>query len=642
MVLQRIAQFKSYIGFVLLLAAAQFAASAQTNVWTNTVGGNWEDLSWSLGILPNSTQSVMIVNAGSKVVLIGSNTAANYPSSLSIGPLTLSGPDGTTNELLVSDVPLTNYFFIQALNLGTNGFLVGVNSRIDVYQGTIEGHVTQSGGRLVLGGFFTETVIIDAGSVTLSDADCSIASVTMKGPGTIEQTGGNTAISDLIMWMNSGNYVLRSGTVTADTLRPGQFVQYDGTNTVQYLNIDRGAYQFSGGLLAVSHFEVGDDYNYGSGSFTQSGGTATATVLLYGNGFASCALTGGNLYTDHEYLWPDEGPGDFEQSGGLHQVAGTLIISGNFLRDYQPVYSSYELSDGTLTAATLQLQTLGEITQTGGSNLVSGTLELSGSWWYPVTTYSLSSGTLATGNTRTTGGSIIQSGGVHWVTNLLSFNSPFLPAYASPPDAYTFTGGTLVASNIELGGLLTLEGATSPPQIINSGTFVLHGLFNTGGFSQQLGRFILAGNSQIDFGSGASTLQFSDSSSMPWSNGVTLTIANWTGTTNGGGQDQLLFGVDNHGLTALQVQRVRFANPSLFPAGVYPAAILPSGEVVPAPPPTLYANTAADAIVLTWFGAYMLQTATNTLGPYTDLPFATSPFTNGVYTMPQQFFRLRQ
>jgi hypothetical protein len=43
--------------------------------------------------------------------------------------------------------------------------------------------------------------------------------------------------------------------------------------------------------------------------------------------------------------------------------------------------------------------------------------------------------------------------------------------------------------------------------------------------------------------------------------------------------------------------------------------------------------------VLSWSGTFKLQSATNAPGPYTDVPGATSPYTNDLL-LPQQFFRL--
>jgi hypothetical protein len=58
--------------------------------------------------------------------------------------------------------------------------------------------------------------------------------------------------------------------------------------------------------------------------------------------------------------------------------------------------------------------------------------------------------------------------------------------------------------------------------------------------------------------------------------------------------------------------------------------------------PQLIPSRAGTNLVLQWTNAFTLQSATNVLGPYTDLPGASSPFTNPVSPKPQLFFRLRQ
>src|SRR5436189_1981202 len=86
---------------VLLTVSSQ----AQTNVWTKTTSGNWEEPFWSLGTLPNSTQSVAIVNSGSKAVAINASTAQNFPASLTVSNLTVRNVGvNDTNTLLVNFV----------------------------------------------------------------------------------------------------------------------------------------------------------------------------------------------------------------------------------------------------------------------------------------------------------------------------------------------------------------------------------------------------------------------------------------------------------------------------------------------------------------------------------------------------------
>lgn len=58
--------------------------------------------------------------------------------------------------------------------------------------------------------------------------------------------------------------------------------------------------------------------------------------------------------------------------------------------------------------------------------------------------------------------------------------------------------------------------------------------------------------------------------------------------------------------------------------------------------PTLNALPGIGRLLLQWNGGFTLQTATNVLGPFTDLSGAPSPYTNSFTNGPQRFFRLRQ
>lgn len=58
-------------------------------------------------------------------------------------------------------------------------------------------------------------------------------------------------------------------------------------------------------------------------------------------------------------------------------------------------------------------------------------------------------------------------------------------------------------------------------------------------------------------------------------------------------------------------------------------------------PPTLQLLRAGTNVVLTWSGAFTLQTATNLSGSFADVPGAASPYTNAFSADPQRFFRLR-
>lgn len=102
------------------------------------------------------------------------------------------------------------------------------------------------------------------------------------------------------------------------------------------------------------------------------------------------------------------------------------------------------------------------------------------------------------------------------------------------------------------------------------------GKLDMNGFSEALGTLTNSGASTIDMGAGASILTFANSSGQTWTGSIQ--ILNWSGSTAGGGTDQLLFGAG--GLSAGQVGLISFVNPSNYAPGTYGATMLPSGEVV--------------------------------------------------------------
>jgi hypothetical protein len=136
---------------------------------------------------------------------------------------------------------------------------------------------------------------------------------------------------------------------------------------------------------------------------------------------------------------------------------------------------------------------------------------------------------------------------------------------------------------------------------------------------------------------GPSLLHFADSHGLVWSNGATLTIENWKGSIEGGGQHQLLFGSDPRVLTQQQLSQIRFHNPSGIP-GIFPARVLSSGEVVPRQ--LLIADRNGGDLVLRWTNGDFLQSSTNAAGPFEDVIPTSSPYRVSPHD-PIRFFRLR-
>jgi hypothetical protein len=121
------------------------------------------------------------------------------------------------------------------------------------------------------------------------------------------------------------------------------------------------------------------------------------------------------------------------------------------------------------------------------------------------------------------------------------------------------------------------------------------GTFDTGGLSEHgasnnttgIGALTLQSSSIIDMTSGASIINFANSSGATWSG--TLSIYNWSGTpVTGGGTDQLSFGTDPSALTPGQLAEFQFYSDSGTTAFGAGAIILSNGEVVPVPEPSTW------------------------------------------------------
>src|SRR5438067_2407632 len=150
---------------VLLMPGLVSIASAQViNSWTKATSGNWDQASsWSLGVLPNSSQAVMITNSGWKAVAINPSTPVNFPGSMTVSNLTVRGAWDTENVLLLNyfgtAVPLT---VLNGLTLQDDGRIVNFNSGLVVQDGTVV--ITNA------------TMIQDGGFVRVTNAQMNLSS----------------------------------------------------------------------------------------------------------------------------------------------------------------------------------------------------------------------------------------------------------------------------------------------------------------------------------------------------------------------------------------------------------------------------------------------------------------------------------
>ena len=176
------------------------------NSWTNPASAPWEATYWSLGVLPDSAQSIMITNAGYKAVGISPSTRANYPNSMTVSNLTVSAPTNAFNTLLL------NYFGtgtpLEVLNnctIGTNGLIENLYSAFEVQSGLLidGGQYIQQGGVTVAG-----VEVWVGSSINLTNAIFE-GSIELYG-GTVTQVEGQTSG---VIKVDDGSYNLLSGTV---------------------------------------------------------------------------------------------------------------------------------------------------------------------------------------------------------------------------------------------------------------------------------------------------------------------------------------------------------------------------------------------------------------------------------------------
>ena len=635
------------------------AAAGLVNSWIKAGSGNWDDASsWSLGVLPDSSQSVMITNSGFKAVAINPSTPINFPGSMTVSNLTIRGATNAFNTLLMNFVgaghPLvvgvdsnspghliigdTNSAMVMlSSGLIVNNALGTNNSHLGEFE--VDGTFSQGDNSEVVAGFLD---LNGSGTYNLTNGELFAGSQFIHGH--FYQLGGTNL--GAVVFTDDGEYDLMGGVleggVGLDGPFGGVFNQSGGTN-IGSLGLDGpGTYQLSGGLLIPGNLQVGPldllPTSLGAGNVYQTGGTNNAGNIIMGVG--NYYLEGGMLTASNLSLpTVSDRRGSFgsvfTQNGGYFSSGG-INLNGVYGTQYGLQPSTYNLSGGELETPSINMM-VGLVDQTGGTNHV-GVMTLD-----TISSYILNGGVLIVSNFTQNGqtafslvGSIQQSGGTNDVLGNL-----FVGGSAS----YDFTNGLLIADDIQLGGqasFLHVGGAFGGLKniLLAGGSWVER----TAG--EQLGQLQLGttSNSSLNLPSGSCVLQFADSSAVTWDAGGRLTIQNWSGSLSGGGAQRVFFGTSSSGLTTQQLSQVQFSHPAGLPSGTYSARILSGGEVVPdqAITASVGFSQQANSLVLTWPAGWTLQSAPNASGPYNDVTNAAPPFTNDVTRDPQRFFRLRQ
>ena len=301
-------------------------------------------------------------------------------------------------------------------------------------------------------------------------------------------------------------------------------------------------------------------YINGSGGINISAiistGTGAGGLVLRGTGTGAITLSGANTFT-----------GSFSNFATstvpLNINNNSALGTGTFYAGSAPIDNTSG-SDVTITNP-LNLQS-STFTYTGSANNLTQTTGAIVTPYSSVT-FNIKGKTLTLGGVYSgSGNSLIKTG----VGNLVLSG------------ANTYDAGTTVTA-----GTLTCGAANTIP---SSGTFTLNGgTFSSGasvGYTQSTGTLALTDNSTIALGTGSHSLSFAASNGVSWTSGKTITITGWTGTAGSSGTAGKIFvGTDATGLTSTQLGQITFSGYS------GPTTILSTGEVVPAPTPTLSAIT---------------------------------------------------
>lgn len=359
MVFKIVAEIRKWIleSIALLLLLSSTQVRAEDNVWTNSVGGNWEDSWWSLG---HPGGSAIITNEGSKTIIIGPTAWTNYPESLDGVSLTLSAPSGSTNRLLIEpgDAP------IAFRTGGAGGTTIGPNGVLENRGATLRlfGSVPQIDG-----------ILIQSGGVLESN---------------------EPYVSGRIFLTNVMSTIYGFLRLTYS----GEFQQFGGTNNAPDVACS-GTYRLSDGMIYAGAMHLG--VYGGGGSFYESGGTVSLSNLVvgyagrFGGGRGRLFLNSGILTTGNATVGPE---GEVSQVGGLLSVSNQLKLSG--LLDIHGAWQGrYTLADGHVTTTDLIIDQSAFI-QTGGSNHIADSLIITpyDSYYGGMGSYTLSGGQLTASN----------------------------------------------------------------------------------------------------------------------------------------------------------------------------------------------------------------------------------------------------
>jgi len=460
-------------------------------------------------------------------LVVGLNAGSQGTYTLNAGTLTVGG------AMTVGAASASNNQFIQ--NGGTVILNGSAGGNSDYASARTAGGVVWPGS-LIVGGDqpFSDGV----GTYALNSGTLNASSIYVgySGTGNFNQNSGTVNASYIDLGdcggCNGGNsfgkYTLTGdGAVNVSTMNVGdfghgEFVQNGATSSVAItgdLNIGNGAaahpnlanpgnwdrsgsYTLNAGTLSTNNTIVGSQ---GVGTFTQNGGQhVVANTLTIGQQWlpdngqtpvsfggpapGTYTMTAGTL-TANGLVVGDQGVGTFTQTGGVSTVTGNVTVA----QQAGSNGSSYNLSGGSLQAASMNVNTGGTFNYSGGSfSLASGAGILTNDGQVNING----------GGTRTVDSSVVNDGTFKVTDTNVTYTGTFTNngAYISDPATNTFINLTISSSGYLQGGAGDL--------------FILSGNLSNGSTQTGLWNTSLA---TLDFtGAGFHNANFGNSSSFQW------------------------------------------------------------------------------------------------------------------------------
>jgi fibronectin-binding autotransporter adhesin len=451
---------------------------------TLTVGGLSSVTVSNTGALTvyNTTGSSLTLSGGTistgSLNLSGNLALFNWTS----GTLDLTNP----NFNAIFDTAANGGNLASSLALSASKSLMVAGSEIIGNSGTVS--ATQSGGSNTLNG--SDSILY------IGYNSGSSGSYSLSGSGVLSIIGSSIG-GEVVGYNGAGIFNQTGGTnIVGSANSIGQLL-------VNALPSSTGTYTFSGGAIAVAGVEVIGVY--GTGTFTQTGGTNTITMTsneygeldlgYYPGGSGTYTLTGGSLLASGDVTVGGESAQD---TGSVSTPFGTGVLSvsngatmtvGGTLTIFNTSGSSVTLNGATINAAQLDFNGMPSL-----FNWTSGTLNITSdvTWDSAAATTStsdafLSALTLGTGQTlmvtgnETIGGIgaftlTLNSGSTHYVTESITLNpTGILTQNAGSAlyfSSFTQAGGTINGTFQNQGEFIYQSGLFNA-RLLNQGTVSL-------------------------------------------------------------------------------------------------------------------------------------------------------------------------